>query len=161
MDTKNLLRLTDEIEDPLMELRLALSDVVRAAQRTVGRALEISPIRGVTRSLLRPRVKVVDKESETIVIAELPGIPPESLAVTLHAGGVLCIEVGEDRHSKQSTRKHAGPHLGVRPLTRSITLPRNLDQAKATAVFENGKLTVRAPKLKDEAAVSSIGTRAA
>jgi HSP20 family molecular chaperone IbpA len=133
----------------------------------VGRALEIRPIRGVARTLRRPRIKVVDKRNEVVVTAELPGTPPESLAVTLHAEGELCIDVGGDRHSKRPEPTDAGLHLGVRPLTRSVTLPRSVDQARATAIFENGKLTVTAPKLKeqeeqkDQPPVSSIGTKAA
>jgi HSP20 family molecular chaperone IbpA len=162
MDSKNMLRLSDETEDPILELRLALSDALRAAQRAVGQALEIRPIRGIARSLLRPRIQVSDNENEVVVTMDLLGIPRESLAVTLYAGGILRIEVGGDPPTKPSgasdARRH---HLGLRPLTRSIALPRDVDQAKATAVFENGKLTVRAPKLKEREAVSTAETKAA
>jgi HSP20 family molecular chaperone IbpA len=158
MDSKNMLRLSNEVHDPAQDLRLALSDVVQAAQRAAGRALEMSPIRGIARRLLRPRVQVADSENEVVVTAELLGIPRESLAVTLHPDGALRIEVAGDRPSKQSGIRR---HLGARPLTRSIMLQRNVDLAKATAVFENGKLTVRAPKLKEQDTTATVATKAA
>jgi HSP20 family protein len=164
MDSKNLLRLTDEIENPILELRQALSDVLRAARRAVGGALEKSPARGVARSLLQPRVKIADAGDEIIVTAELPGTGSESITVTLSPENVLRIRVLGDRQrsGKASTTTEPSRRRGDRPVDRSITLQHELSRDGATAVLENGKLTVRLPKRKEEdATVPEIGTRAA
>src|SRR4051812_46093998 len=82
MNSRNLLRLTDDIEDPVTDLRVALSQIVQAAGRALEEALEESPLRGVTRRLLRPQVKIADNDNEIVVTANLPGIDLESVAIT-------------------------------------------------------------------------------
>jgi HSP20 family molecular chaperone IbpA len=176
MNSKNLLRLTDDIEDPVQELRRALSHTVRAAGRAIGVAIENSPVRGVARSLLRPQLRVTDNENEVIVTAHLPGVDLESVVVTLGPTNVLCVKtpfrpfrpsLPSRRRGRGSRSEQPSPsesHVGIRTdwRERRLVLRASIARDKATAVLENGELTVRMPKRQEaEANVPAIATRAA
>jgi len=82
---------------------------------------------------------------ELVVDAQLPGLKPEDVEITVE-NGTLTIrgESSEDRDEKKGDFLVHEIRRGV--ISRSITLPNGLQPDKAAATFDNGMLTLRIPK---------------
>jgi HSP20 family protein len=96
-----------------------------------------------------PSVDVTENETQVLVNAELPGIDPKDVELTLE-NGVLTIR--GQKHEK-SERKD-GETLLSREIrygsfSRSLTLPAGVQADKATASFEQGVLKIAVPKAED------------
>jgi len=92
-----------------------------------------------------PRLDVVERESELLVNAELPGLEEKDFSLEVH-GNVLTLR-GEKR-SEHEERKQ-GWHWNERSygsFRRVVELPVEVDADKASASFKNGVLTVTLPK---------------
>lgn len=88
-------------------------------------------------------------EKEIVVRAELPGFEPGEVEVLLR-GAELIIEAkhGEEPNRKEGKKvpKEEHPYAHLR---RVITLPEQLDLEKMEAVYRNGVLEVRVPRLPE------------
>lgn len=84
--------------------------------------------RGV-RYVAAPKVDVYENDDEYLVLADIPGIDKESLALSW-AKGELTLE-GQD---------------GDRLYRRAFTMPDGIDAASITADLANGVLTLKLPK---------------
>ncbi|HEY7035642.1 MAG TPA: Hsp20/alpha crystallin family protein [Thermomicrobiales bacterium] len=85
---------------------------------------------------------------EVFVIAAVPGLRPEDIEITINQGTVTLSgktpNVAQSEEAKNATwYLHELPH-GT--FTRSVTLPIEVDSAKADATFEQGILRLRLPK---------------
>lgn len=92
-----------------------------------------------------PEADVVEGESEIRVMVELPGMKPEDIELDLE-NNVLTIS-GEKREERQEERDTW--HLSERrygKFSRSFVLPRDLEQEKIQASFQEGVLSVTIPK---------------
>jgi HSP20 family protein len=92
-----------------------------------------------------PAVDVSETDKEIIVKAEIAGIDPADLDVSL-SGDVLTIR-GEKKQEK--VEKEEGRHRVERvfgSFTRSFTLPVPVQEDKVEASFKNGLLTLTLPK---------------
>jgi HSP20 family protein len=92
-----------------------------------------------------PAINVSDKTDAVVVRAELPGIEPAELDVSVH-GNTLSI-AGERR--PQSEREEVNYHRREREwgtFRRSFTLPSRVDAAAVKARYVDGILTVELPK---------------
>lgn len=87
-----------------------------------------------------PYADVAEEDGSVVVKAELPGLSPEEIDITLK-DGVLTIK-GE--HSERE--KAEGNAYCSRRYYRSMTLPANVDPEKVSATMEHGLLEVRLPK---------------
>jgi HSP20 family protein len=93
-----------------------------------------------------PAVDVRESQNELSLAFEIPGMTPDQVEVTTD-NGVLTV-----RGEKREERKEGDEgqfHLVERSygtFSRSFQLPKNLDESKIDASFENGVLTVRIPK---------------
>ncbi len=87
-------------------------------------------------------IEMDETEEEVIIRAEIPGLDPKHLNVTIRNGSLhLSFEDQREWREKNgggSTRRHAAFH-------RSVGLPDGLDTAKAEAACKHGVLTVRIP----------------
>jgi HSP20 family protein len=91
-----------------------------------------------------PKVDVRETENSVEVSAELPGVDEKDIEVTV-ADGVLTLR-GEKKIDR--TDKGQGWHVMERShgtFVRSIALPMEVDESKATAQFKNGVLHVSLP----------------
>lgn len=160
MSSSNLLRLTDDYEDPMNDLKLAMKQVSRSARRVLEHAIENGLLRDVARLLWKPAVTVVETDSMVKVSLEgLGDIERELIAVTLDSHGVLHL-----RARAKSLAPHArgGDPVEIRSIERHLTLPPDLVRERATATFEGGRLVVVLPKRTGEAESElRSGTRAA
>ena len=85
---------------------------------------------------------------EVFVIAAVPGLRPEDIEITINQGTVTLSgktpNVAQSEEAKNATwYLHELPHGAF---TRSVTLPIEVDSAKADATFEQGILRLRLPK---------------
>lgn len=94
---------------------------------------------------LAPRIDFSESDAEIRVAAELPGLEPEDIAVSL-LEGVLTIrgERAPEERSEDEGRRYGETRRGV--FTRSLRLPAEVDADAVKAVYRNGILTVTLPK---------------
>ncbi len=100
-----------------------------------------------------PSVDLGETEDTITVRAELPGVDPQHIDVTL-SGDVLLIsgEKKEEREERREGYFHSERHFGS--FRRSIPLPASVNPEKITADYDKGVLTVRLKKTE-----KSIGKR--
>jgi HSP20 family protein len=94
-----------------------------------------------------PEADVMETEDEIRVVAELPGLSPEDVEVSLE-NNVLTIG-GEKREERQEEGTDNRWHLSERRhgrFSRSFVLPRDVEQDRIHANFEHGVLNVSIPK---------------
>ena len=115
-----------------------------------GAVRKVSPFGGCR---TRPVVDVCETEQEIVVYAEVPGVPRESLSVTLKRG-VLTIagkESGPDCAACQCMTHERGPA----EFSRDIPLPDSADlESEPAATLADGLLTVRVARGPSEDATT-------
>ena len=94
-----------------------------------------------------PRMDVSETEKEITISAELPGLAPEDIAVSLDRN-ILTIS-GEKHAEKEEKGKRL--HRVERSygfFSRSLPLPSEVEEEKIDATFKQGVLMVKLPKTK-------------
>jgi len=105
---------------------------------------------GETIDKLQPKIEVADEKDAVMVTAEVPGIKEENIDLKISDDGYLTIS-GEKEHNKESASKNSYfSEISYGMFKRTIPLPVDLDYNMAEASYENGVLTVRVPKSKEE-----------
>ncbi len=96
--------------------------------------------------LPRMKVEVAEKNGTYIVTAELPGVKKDDINVTVDGAQVtLAAEVKREKEATEHDRLlHTERTFGK--VTRSFTLPQELDEAKVEAKFRDGVLELALPK---------------
>jgi HSP20 family protein len=92
-----------------------------------------------------PDVDIVETKDAMTLKAEVPGVEPKDLQVTVE-GGLVTLR-GEKRQiteQKEERFYRSERHYGN--FARSLRLPGNVDASKVSASFKNGVLTVVMPK---------------
>jgi len=123
------------------DLFSARRDVDRVFDRFFGQA----GAQGMT--VWAPAVDVRETNDEVQVTAELPGLAPEDVSVTVE-NGVLTIS-GEKKQEVQEGKEEENSYLYERRygrFERSFGLPRTVNAEQVKARFDNGVLTVALPK---------------
>jgi len=94
----------------------------------------------------RVKVDVAEKNGAYTVTAELPGVKKDDIQVTIDGAEVtLTAEVKREKEVTQDERVlHTERTFGK--VTRSFTLPQEVDEAKAEAKFRDGVLELTLPK---------------
>ena len=94
----------------------------------------------------RMKVDVAEKNGAYAITAELPGVKKEDIQVTIDGTQVtLSAETKREREVQQDERiLHTERSFGK--VTRSFSLPQELDEAKAEAKFRDGVLELTLPK---------------
>jgi HSP20 family protein len=99
-------------------------------------------------SRVYPAINFSEKDNNFYVRAELPGMKPENLEISvvegkLQIGGERKIDVEEQKASYHRREREAGF------FRRSITLPAKVDPSKVAASMKNGVLTITLPKSEE------------
>ena len=96
--------------------------------------------------LPRMKVDVAEKNGAYAVTAELPGVKKEDIQITIDGAEVtLSAEVKREKEVTQDERVlHAERIFGK--VSRSFSLPQEVDEAKAEARFRDGVLELTLPK---------------
>ena len=95
---------------------------------------------------VRMKVDVAEKNGAYTVTAELPGVRKEDIHVSIDGPQVsLEAEVKREKETAEEERVlHTERLFGK--VTRSFTLPQEVDEAKAAAKFRDGVLELTLPK---------------
>jgi HSP20 family protein len=95
---------------------------------------------------IRAKVDVTERNGAYVVAAELPGVKKEDIQVTIDGAQVtLAAETKREREVEKDERVlHTERTYGK--VTRSFTLPQEVDEAKAEAKFRDGVLELTLPK---------------
>ena len=98
--------------------------------------------------LPRAKVDVAEKNGGYLVTAELPGVKKEDIHVSIDGAQVtLEAEVKREREANKDERVlHSERVFGK--VTRSFTLPQEVDEAKSEAKFRDGILELTLPKMQ-------------
>ncbi len=101
---------------------------------------------GAREALPRMRVDVAEKNGAYAIMAELPGVKKEDIQITIDGAQVtLAAEVKREKEASQDERVlHSERVYGK--VSRSFTLPQELDETKAEAKFRDGVLELTLPK---------------
>ena len=96
--------------------------------------------------LPRAKVDVAEKNGAYVVTAELPGVKKEDIHVTIDGAQVtLEAQVKQEKEASKDERVlHTERVFGK--VSRSFTLPQEVDEAKAEAKFRDGVLELTLPK---------------
>lgn len=95
-----------------------------------------------------PAVDVAETDDQYVIKASLPGIKPEDLDISV-TGNALTIKGQIDGEETISEEQY---HLRERhygAFARTITLPATVDAESVAANYEDGVLTLTAPKTED------------
>jgi HSP20 family protein len=97
-------------------------------------------------ALPRMKVEVTERNGAYTVAAELPGVRKEDIQVSIDGAEVtLSAEVKREQEAGKEERVlHTERTFGK--VTRSFTLPQEVDDAKAQAKFKDGVLELTLPK---------------
>jgi HSP20 family protein len=90
-----------------------------------------------------PPMDVAEGKEAVTVTAELPGIDPKEIALTLE-GDMLMLK-GEKEYEKTDEHLHRTERTWG-TFMRAVRLPAPVDAGKVTATFKNGVMTVTLPK---------------
>ncbi len=118
---------------------IGLHDLLRGMSRT--------PWANPAASFWNPAFELEDSEAELILRAELPGLRPEDVEITVDRG-LLTIS-GEKQPSTESSNGTSGRRWSERAygkFTRTMRLPEGVDADRAEARFEHGVLHLTLPK---------------
>lgn len=89
-----------------------------------------------------PRLDVSETKEAMVVTAEIPGMDPKDISVSLQEN-LLTIK-GEKKQEKEERYHRVERSYGA--FARSVRLPVGVDGSKVNAAFKNGLLTVTLPK---------------
>jgi HSP20 family protein len=87
-----------------------------------------------------PAVDATTKDGDLIIRAELPGVKPEDVYISLHENVVT---ISGERKAEQEEEERGGYYIRERrygSFSRSFSLPQGTDESKVRARFENGVL---------------------
>jgi HSP20 family protein len=92
------------------------------------------------------RMDVAEDDNGYVVKADLPGVNKEDIAVSIDGATVsVSAEVKQEKEAKEGGKVlRAERYYGS--VTRSFTLPAEIEVAKADAAYEKGVLTLTLPK---------------
>ena len=124
-------------------------DEVSTARREVDRVFDRFFSQGAAQGMTvwAPAVDVRETNDELQVTAELPGLAPQDVNVTVE-NGVLTIS-GEKKQEVREGTEDSNYYLYERRygrFERSFSLPRTVNADQVKARFDNGVLTIALPK---------------
>ncbi len=92
-----------------------------------------------------PPVDVLEEKDEIRIMAELPGVRPEDVEISLE-GNVLAIHGTKQQVAEEHTERVHRYERAYGAFERTFTLPATVDANAIKAKYENGVLTVTLPK---------------
>jgi len=93
----------------------------------------------------QPALEVFETDSEVVVKAELPGIDPKSVSVTVTVEGLTIKGEAKSEHEDKG-RNYYRRELRYGAFQRTIALPNEVKSDETKAVFKHGILEVKIPK---------------
>jgi HSP20 family protein len=125
-------------------LQHPIAEMERAFDRFFGHRWPLDNLFQVE-GLRMPSLDVVDRETEVLVRAEIPGIDKKDINVTL-TDNVLTIKGQTSKEEKEEKGDYYRNEISSASFARSITVPTNVDITKSVANLKDGILEIKLPK---------------
>ncbi len=125
-------------------LQHPIAEMERAFDRFFGRSWPLDNLFQVE-GLRMPSLDVVDRDTEVLVRAEIPGIDKKDINVTL-TDNVLTIKGQTSKEEKEEKGDYYRNEISSASFARSITVPTNVDVTKTVANLKDGILEIKLPK---------------
>lgn len=94
-----------------------------------------------------PSLDVIDRDSEVVVRAEMPGIEKKDLKVSL-ADNVLSIKGQSNKEEKEEKGDYYRHEISSSSYARSVSVPTGVDASKIVANLKDGILEIKLPKME-------------
>jgi HSP20 family protein len=94
-----------------------------------------------------PKVDVIDKDTEILIRAELPGVKKEDLDISLQ-DDILTIKASSRNEKEEEEGEYHRREISRGEFQRTMTLPSAIVGDKAKSSFKNGVLELTIPKEK-------------
>lgn len=100
--------------------------------------------------MFTPVIDVFETKKEVVMTAELPGVKKEDLSLKITENEITLSVQKKEKHETETKEK--GQYMRAfssrfQGYSRTITLPAKTIASKAKAIYKNGVLEVRAPKI--------------
>lgn len=95
-----------------------------------------------------PSIDLYEDKDSLVVKAELPGMKKEDIDISLHEG-LLTISGERKQEKKEKSAETYRSERFVGRFQRTFTLPTKVDDARITAAYKDGVLTVTLPKSEE------------
>lgn len=92
-----------------------------------------------------PKVDIIDRETEVLVKAELPGVDKSDVDVSI-SENMLTLRASTQREKKEEKGHYFRRELSRGEFQRTLRLPGQVDADKAKASFKDGVLEICVPK---------------
>ena len=96
-----------------------------------------------------PAVNIWDKKGSAVITAELPGIDPEKLDISV-SGDTVTISGAANQETLAANEIYLRQERGVGSFKRNIQLPFQIDAQAVEARYEKGILAVVLPRAKED-----------
>jgi HSP20 family protein len=96
-----------------------------------------------------PAVNIWEKNGASIVTAEVPGIDPEKMDITV-SGDVLSIAGIALKETFEKGETYLRQERGIGKFKRNIQLPFQVDAKAVEARYEKGILMITLPRIKED-----------
>ena len=103
------------------------------------------PGNGVATSAWLPAVDVFEDKESLKIVAELPGLKPEDVKLTME-NSTLTLRGEKKQVAEEKNERVHRYERSYGSFERSFSLPNTVDADKVAASFENGVLTIILPK---------------
>ncbi len=90
-----------------------------------------------------PAISLAQDEKQVSVIADIPGVDPKDVRVTVHEGRLV---IEGSREESESNEHYSERRLGS--FRREVQLPDSVDVEKINAEYRNGVVSVSVPLLE-------------
>ena len=135
--------------DPIDELRRMQYRMSRLFEE-FPEFIEASQLPAPREAAQVPYVDVIDREGDIVVTADLPGVNKDDIRISVRDSTLEVSaekKVREDREDEGYLRRERG----YSRFYRAIRLPTPVDEAQASASFNNGVLEITLPKAEKKA----------
>ncbi len=138
--------------------------LVDRLEREMERSLEsmrrlIRPEEETAAAVWAPSVDIKEESNRYVVQADLPGVKPEDIEVTLQ-NGVLTIKGERQTEAKEEKENYRRIERFYGSFFRRFSLPESVEEEKIEANYDKGVLTVSIPK-KPEVQPKKISVKVA
>jgi len=110
----------------------------------------LGPKPRVFEAMWQPNLDFSENDKEYIVRLEAPGVPKEDLEVNVD-GQTLTISGRRDFEREEKAEEYFWREREAGKFVRTVQLPAMVDQAKVTANYQDGIMTIRLPKTEPSA----------
>lgn len=95
--------------------------------------------------LKMPRIDIIDRDTEIVIRAELPGVAKEDVDLSITDNNVT-IKATTSHEEKEEKGNYYRCEISRGSFSRTVALPGNIDADKAKASFNEGILELTMPK---------------